>query len=161
MAMKKTTEPATVLLTMDVLQQFRLIFGSMRQYFRLVEERCGLSGSQMWVLQEVARSPGLGVGDLARRMGIHQSTCSLLVDRLVAQGGVAKSRQSADQHRDVVLAASAIHHVLKQEGLALALGQAAELQANQRVELGVFIDRRRYALQLAGLVERLDIFSER
>ena len=43
-------------LALDVLQQFRLIFGSMRQYFRLVEERCGMPGSQMWVLQEVART---------------------------------------------------------------------------------------------------------
>ena len=68
------------LLPMDVLQQFRLIFGSMRQYFRLVEERCGMSGSQMWVLQEVQRTPEIGIGELATRLGVHQSTCSLLVD---------------------------------------------------------------------------------
>jgi DNA-binding MarR family transcriptional regulator len=111
---------------MDVLQQFRLIFGSMRQYFRLVEERCGLSGSQMWVLQEVARSPGLGVGDLARRMGIHQSTCSLLVDRLVAQGGVTKSRQSADQRRvGLYLGASGAEALAKLPGPAEGILPAA------------------------------------
>lgn len=86
-------------LALDVLQQFRLIFGSMRQYFRLVEERCGMTGSQMWVLQEVARTPGIGIGELARRMGVHQSTCSLLVDKLVARDCLDKQRCSGDQRR--------------------------------------------------------------
>ncbi|UCV05259.1 MarR family winged helix-turn-helix transcriptional regulator [Dechloromonas denitrificans] len=87
------------LLAMEVLQQFRLIYGSLRQYFRLVEERCGLPGSQMWVLQEVRRRPEIGIGDLAVRIGVHQSTCSLLVDKLVAQGCLTKKRHSADQRR--------------------------------------------------------------
>ncbi|HEX6734916.1 MAG TPA: helix-turn-helix domain-containing protein [Azonexus sp.] len=102
------------LLALEVLQQFRLIFGSLRQYFRLVEERCGMPGSQMWVLQEVERSPGLGIGELAGRMGIHQSTCSLLVDKLVAQGCLLKQRDGRDQRR---------------VGLALAANGTAALAA--------------------------------
>lgn len=86
-------------LVLDVLQQFRLIYGSMRRHFKLVEERCGMSGSQMWVLQEVQRSPEIGISDLAARMGIHQSTCSLLVDRLVTQGCLTKRRRESDQRR--------------------------------------------------------------
>lgn len=87
------------ILGMEVLQQFRLIYGSMRQYFRLVEERCGMPGSQMWVLQEVQRSPEIGIGELAVRMGVHQSTCSLLVDKLVNQGFLIKSRRGGDLRR--------------------------------------------------------------
>lgn len=86
-------------LVMDVLQQFRVIFGSMRQYFRLVEERCGLPASGLWVLQEAQRRPGVGVGELARRMGIHQSTCSLIVDKLVTSGLLAKGQQGGDLRR--------------------------------------------------------------
>lgn len=86
-------------LTIDVLRQFRVIFGSMRQYFRLVEERCGLPASQMWVLQEVSRREGIGINDIATRMGIHQSTASLLVDKLVSGGMVSKFRQNDDQRR--------------------------------------------------------------
>lgn len=86
-------------LVLDVLQQFRLIYGSMRRHFKLVEERCGMSGSQMWVLQEVQRSPEIGISDLASRMGIHQSTCSLLVDRLVTLGCLTKRRRESDQRR--------------------------------------------------------------
>lgn len=86
-------------LTIEVLQQFRVIYGTMRQYFREMEERCGLPGAQMWVLQEVQRSPGLGVTELARRMGIHQSTCSLLVDKLVVRGCLIRDRSHEDQRR--------------------------------------------------------------
>ena len=94
-------EPATVQpeLVMDVLQQFRLIFGAMRQHFREVEERCGLSGSQMWVLQEVKRRPGIGVTELAGLLGIHQSTCSLLVEKLVAHGCIKRRSMHKDRRR--------------------------------------------------------------
>lgn len=98
-ALKNEFNAPTSLLSMEVLQQFRLIFGSMRQYFRLVEERCGMPGSQMWVLQEVQHSPEIGIGELAKRMGVHQSTCSLLVDKLVAQDCLVKKRHSKDQRR--------------------------------------------------------------
>lgn len=86
-------------LSLEVLQQFRVIYGTMRQYFREVEDRCGFSGSQMWVLQEVQRSPGVGVTELASRMGVHQSTCSQLVDKLVARGCLIRNRQHDDQRR--------------------------------------------------------------
>lgn len=86
-------------LALEVLQQFRVIYGTMRQYFRELEECCGLPGSQMWVLQEVQRTPEIGITELAGRLGIHQSTCSLLVEKLVAKNCLTKSRQSADQRR--------------------------------------------------------------
>ncbi len=94
-----SSENRSPLLTMEVLQQFRLIFGSMRQYFRLVEEHCGMPGSQMWILQEVQRQPEIGINELASRIGVHQSTCSLMVDKLTGQGYVAKNRQSSDLRR--------------------------------------------------------------
>ncbi|WP_412480082.1 MarR family winged helix-turn-helix transcriptional regulator [Azonexus sp. IMCC34839] len=86
-------------LALDVLQQFRMIFGSMRQYFRLVEERCGIPGSQVWVLQEAQRQPGLGINELGALMGIHQSTASLLVDKLAKRKLLAKKRGTTDQRR--------------------------------------------------------------
>lgn len=86
-------------LPLVVLRQFRVIYGSMRHYFKEVEERCGQSGSQMWILQEVQRTPGLGVTELAHRLGIHQSTCSLLVEKLVNKRCLIKSRPHEDQRR--------------------------------------------------------------
>ena len=86
-------------LALGVLQQFRVIYGSMRRHFREVEERCGLSGSQMWVLQEAHRQPEIGIGQLAVHLGIHQSTCSLMVDKLVGAGLLVKTRKAGDQRR--------------------------------------------------------------
>jgi MarR family transcriptional regulator, organic hydroperoxide resistance regulator len=87
------------LLALEVLKQFRLIYGSVRQHFRQVEEACGVSGSQLWVLHEVNLAPGIGVSDLAHRLSIHQTTCSQLVDKLVTHGYVVKTRSMEDQRR--------------------------------------------------------------
>ncbi|MGO9994137.1 MAG: MarR family winged helix-turn-helix transcriptional regulator [Steroidobacteraceae bacterium] len=86
-------------LTLDVLKQFRLIYGSVRHHFRQVEETCGVSGSQLWMLHELQESPGIGVSDLAHRLSIHQTTCSQLVEKLVARGYVVKTRSDLDQRR--------------------------------------------------------------
>lgn len=86
-------------LPIQVLKKFRLIYGSIRQHFREVEETCGVSGSHLWVLQEVERKPGLGVSELAELLSIHQSTCSQLVEKLVARGLIIKERSSEDQRR--------------------------------------------------------------
>lgn len=94
-------------LPLEVLQQFRVIYGTMRQYFRALEQCCGLPGSQMWILQEVERTPTIGVTELAQRLGIPQSTCSQLVDRLVGQGYLEKQKAASDRRRvGLILAAS-------------------------------------------------------
>lgn len=93
-----TRNPNTTL-PMDVLRKFRLIFGSVRQHFREIEQNCGVSGSQLWILQEVAGTPGLGVSELAARLAIHQSTCSQLVEKLVTRNLLVKRRSAEDQRR--------------------------------------------------------------
>lgn len=86
-------------LPFKVLKKFRLIYGSVRQHFRAVELTCGVSGSQLWILQEVANAPGIGISELAERLSIHQSTCSQLVEKLVARGLIIKERSVEDQRR--------------------------------------------------------------
>jgi len=86
-------------LTLRVLKQFRLIYGSARQQFRQIEATCGVSGSQLWLMHEVHQRPGIGVSELARRLSIHQTTCSQLVDKLVAHRYIRKTRSTRDQRR--------------------------------------------------------------
>lgn len=86
-------------LTLQVLKKFRVIYGSVRQHFRDVEQTCGVSGSQLWVMQEVANTGGIGVSELAERLSIHQSTCSQLVEKLVARKLILKERSEEDQRR--------------------------------------------------------------
>ena len=84
---------------MAVLQKFRVIYGSMRRHFRDIEDRCGLPASQVWVLQEVQNSPGIGITELSQCIGVHQSTCSQLVEKLVARGCLVKIRHDRDHRR--------------------------------------------------------------
>lgn len=86
-------------LSLQVLKKFRIIYGSARQQFREIEQTCGVTGSQMWILQEVTNAPGIGVSELADRLSIHQSTGSQLVEKLVARGLINKERSKEDQRR--------------------------------------------------------------
>lgn len=86
-------------LSLQVLKKFRVIYGSMRQHFREIERACGVSGSQLWLLQEIVKTPGIGVSELAERLSIHQSTCSLLVEKLTLRELIIKKRSSTDQRR--------------------------------------------------------------
>jgi len=43
--------------------------------------------------------PGTGVSKLAEQLAIHQSTCSQLVEKLVARGLIIKERSKEDQRR--------------------------------------------------------------
>lgn len=86
-------------LSIAVLKSFRIIYGSVRQHFREVRRATGISGSQLWILHEVRGAQGIGVSELALKLGIHQSTCSQLVEKLVRAGLMAKVRSSDDQRR--------------------------------------------------------------
>jgi len=86
-------------LSLQVLKKFRIIYGSVRQHFRDVEKTCGVSGSQLWIMQEIANTSGIGVSGLAERLSIHQSTCSQLVEKLVARKLIIKERSKEDQRR--------------------------------------------------------------
>lgn len=86
-------------LSLQVLKKFRIIYGSVRQQFREIEQTCGVTGSQLWILQEVGKTPDIGISELADRLSIHQSTGSQLVEKLVARGLINKERSKEDQRR--------------------------------------------------------------
>lgn len=99
-------------LAKEALKQFRIIFGTVRQHFREIEASCGISGSQLWLLHEIATHPELGVSRLAENLAIHQSTCSLLVEKLVKKQLVQKQRQSEDQRKVGLIVTDAGHAIL-------------------------------------------------
>lgn len=86
-------------LALEVLKQFRLVYGAVNRHFRDIERRCGLSGAQAWLLRELSRSPLLGVTDLATRMSVHQSTASQLIEKLVRAGYVERAAHEEDKRR--------------------------------------------------------------
>ena len=82
---------------LEVLKLFRVVFGSQKRHYQVVEKSSGVGGAQMWALAEISRSPGITVGELARRLPIHRSTATNLVNRLEALNLVAKKRNGKDQ----------------------------------------------------------------
>lgn len=99
-------------LAKQALKQFRIIFGAVRHHFRDIESTCGISGSQLWLLHEIASHPELGISRLAENLSIHQSTCSLLVEKLVKKQLIEKQRLTADQRKVGLLVTAAGQAVL-------------------------------------------------
>lgn len=82
---------------MEALQQFRLIFKSVKKHFHWVEQQTGVNGAQLWALANVVKKPGIKVTELAKAMAIHQSTVSNLIDKLVKQKFLRRERSEDDQ----------------------------------------------------------------
>jgi DNA-binding MarR family transcriptional regulator len=80
-----------------ILAKFRILIRAAQRHSAAIQKRCGVSGAQLWMLQELRDAPGLRVGELATRMAIHQTTTSNLLDSLEKSGYVLKSRDESDQ----------------------------------------------------------------
>lgn len=97
----------------EALRRFRLIFNAVKTHFREVEKKAGLAGAQLWALSVVRDFPGIGVGELANAMDVHQSTASNLLKALVAGGLVEVERTAADRRALALRATAAGLKVLK------------------------------------------------
>ncbi|KAI5913802.1 MAG: MarR family transcriptional regulator [Proteobacteria bacterium] len=82
---------------LSVLQRFRVLIRTAQRHSQWIERQSGVTGAQLWALQELKELPGLRVGELANRMALHQSTASNMIDRLETSELIRKERTSADQ----------------------------------------------------------------
>jgi len=98
---------------LEVLEQFRIVFKSIRRHYQSVERRAGISGAQLWALAQIAGNPGVKVGELAKGLAIHQSTASNLLRRLEGLGLVTRRRQGKDQRMVTLFATPQGLKVLK------------------------------------------------
>jgi DNA-binding MarR family transcriptional regulator len=80
-----------------VLRRFRAVFNAVRHHFHSVETKVGVSSAEVWALSQVAANPGIGVGQLAQAMDLHQSTVSNLVRSLTQAQLVTSQRGEADR----------------------------------------------------------------
>jgi DNA-binding MarR family transcriptional regulator len=89
-----STEPVRV-----VLDCVRRIVRALRESSREAERKVGVSGAQLFVLQQIASGQAGSVTELAERTLTHQSSVSVVVQRLAAAGLLARSRSSRDRRR--------------------------------------------------------------
>lgn len=79
-----------------VLQRFRVLIRTAQRHSQWIERQSGVTGAQLWAMQELLDTPGLRVGDLAKSMALHQSTASNMIDKLETGGLLRKERQATD-----------------------------------------------------------------
>jgi DNA-binding MarR family transcriptional regulator len=98
---------------LEVLEQFRILFKSVRRHYREVQRRAGIGGAQVWALSHIAGHPGIKPGELALALAIHPSTASNLVRELEKLKLATRRRQKHDQRVVELCATSKGLQVLK------------------------------------------------
>ena len=77
------------------LKMFRVTLDAVRRHAEWVETRHGISAVDLWVLWELAQSPGQRMVDLAKGMALPRSTMEPLLNGLM-QRGLIKPGESTD-----------------------------------------------------------------
>lgn len=95
----KDASLATPVQPAQVLRRFRVVFNAVRTHFKQVEKQVGLGGAQVWALSVIRDQPGVGLGDLARSMDVHQSTASNLVKGLLTKGLIRADKGQTDKRQ--------------------------------------------------------------
>lgn len=81
------------------MNAIRSIVRALRVSSRMIESKMGISGAQLFVLQQLSEKPADSLNDLADRTATHQSSVSVVVRRLVDCGYVARHTSDADRRR--------------------------------------------------------------
>ncbi len=80
-----------------IMQSLRRIFKAIQDYFQEISKKYGITGPQLWALKTVAANGSLSLGELSKKMYLHPSTISGVVDRLEKKGFVVRDRGKEDR----------------------------------------------------------------
>jgi DNA-binding MarR family transcriptional regulator len=95
------------------LDGIRRIVQALRISARAAERRLGISGAQLFVLHTLAEAPADSLNDLAARTFTHQSSVSVVVERLVKRKLVSRTRSTLDARRVVLELTAAGRQLLR------------------------------------------------
>ena len=86
--------------TLEIVQGLRRIVKALHTYSQDVRNAYGLTGPQLWALKTLQRDGRMSTGRLAAALAVHQSSASILLDRLNKRGLIRRIRGRLD-HRFV------------------------------------------------------------
>lgn len=86
----------------EVLKHFREIFIQAKSELKDNVKKTGLTGAQLWIMQQVYNFNGISNAELANNLTIHVSTCSLLVNKLIKKNLIEKTRDPKDERKIVL-----------------------------------------------------------
>ena len=81
----------------ETVQSLRRIFKAIQDYSQEVSASFGITGPQLWALKTLSEYESLPLGELSRKMYLHPSTVTGVVDRLEAKGYVLRDRDREDR----------------------------------------------------------------
>lgn len=81
----------------ETVQGLRRIFKAIQDYSHEVSSKFGITGPQLWVLKTIFQNGSLSLGELSKKMYLHPSTISGVVDRLEKKGYVLRDRDQEDR----------------------------------------------------------------
>ena len=81
----------------EVMQSLRRIFKAIQDYSHEVSSKFGITGPQLWALKTVFENESLSLSELGKKMYLHPSTITGLIDRLEKKGYVERSRDQKDR----------------------------------------------------------------
>ena len=137
------------------LDAIRRIVRMLRESSGAAERRAGVSGAQLFVLQQLrSRGAALSLRALAERTATHESSVSVVVQRLVDAGLVARRRSREDARRVELSLLPAGRALLRR---APPLAQEKLIAALERLEAR---ERRSLARSLEALVARLGLAAQ-
>jgi DNA-binding MarR family transcriptional regulator len=132
-----------------VLDSIRRLVRLLRLSDRVAQSELGLSAAQLFVLQELAKTPALSLNDLAERTLTDQSSVSVVVSRLVESGHVSRDRDPRDGRCLLLNLTKSGRAILHKAPLA---AQGRVLDALERIGPA---DRKRFADTFARMIEEL------
>jgi len=121
-----------------VLDGLRRIVQVLRTASRDTQRRLNLSSAQLFALQQVATFPGASINELAAHTFTHQSSVSVVVQRLVERRLVAKVTSKDDRRRVRLAITEAGRQVLRrspQPAQERLIAGIASLKAADREQL--------------------------
>ena len=83
----------------EILRHFREIYIQAKSELKENVKKTGLSGSQLWIMQQIYSNDGIGNLELAKNLTLHTSTCSILVNKLIKKKFVEKKRSEFDERK--------------------------------------------------------------
>src|SRR5256885_9415730 len=94
-----TVEPDPIRRALDAIRQ---IVRVLRLSATRAERDSGLSGAQLFVLQKLGDGQAISVNELALRTHTHQSSVSVVIQRLARRRLVRRLRSATEARREVL-----------------------------------------------------------
>lgn len=134
-----------------VLDALRRITRELRLSSRAAEQELGVSGAQLFVLQQLASEGAESLNELADRTRTDQSSVSVVVSRLVERGLVTREASATDGRRVTIELTPAGQRLLRRspEPMQARLLEAIEALSPRELEtLGRVLSKLAGALEL-------------